>query len=125
MTQQIIDLNSGKLTDSPEPVETVEAEETTEERVNDLPVSSSDGMVIDLENGGLVEAKPVPTVDDFIMQDMPAEALQELDPIEASELPEIGYLENKLALSGENGKAFRLALGNLVSSDPIQQMDYY
>ncbi len=123
MTQQIIDLNSGKLTDNPEPVETVEAEKTAEERADDLPVSSPDGMVIDLDNGGLVEAKPAPTVDDFIMQDMPAEALQELDPIEASELPEIGYLENKLALSGENGKAFRLALGNLVSSDPIQQME--
>jgi hypothetical protein len=81
------------------------------------------GKVLDLGIEEMPTTEQAPTPDDFILGDSPASALYGLTPEEAAELPEMGYLENKLMLSGELGKSFKLALGNLASSTPAQQIE--
>jgi len=87
------------------------------------PTEPQKGNIIDLGTGEAMDAGQAHTPNDFVLGDAGKEELLGLTPEEAAELPEMGYLENKLLFSGEVGKSFRLAMGALVSSDPAQQIE--
>ena len=111
----VIDLETGALVE--------DDQVTTAETAQVAESSGQTASVINLESGALEEAQPIPRLADSPVAGAPATALTGLTPEEAAELPEIGVLENQFAFSGENGKAFKLALGSLVSSDPAQQIE--
>ena len=106
----VIDLDTGALVED----DTAAPQDTAQPQSNE---------VINLDTGAVEEVDPIPQLSDSPVAGQPASALTGLTPEEAAELPEIGVLENSLGVSGEKSKAFKLALGSLVSSEPAQQIE--
>ena len=113
---KVIDLSTGEIIedDKQAPAASQQAPAASQP-----PTETKANEVINLETGAIEEHQPLPSLEDSIVKDEPVTALTGLTPEEAAELPEIGVLENQLG----GGKAFKLALGAMLSSEPAQQIE--